>query len=328
MYAPILKAGDTVRVITPARSLALPWMGDDLKQLAKERLEALGLRVTFGKYVDECDAFSSSTIEHRIEDLHDAFADPAVALILSVIGGFNSNQLLPFIDYDLLKKNPKRVCGFSDITALCNAIYARTGLVTYSGPHFFNFGQKKGFEFTQSSFEKCHFHVEPYDIHISQQFVDGYWATNQDRPSFIKNSGWIVIQEGQAKGTVIGGNLCTFNLLQGTDSMPAPDGDIILFIEDDSESHPGTFDRDLQSLLQQPLARQVRGLVIGRFEQASKMTDDLLSAIIRSKRELMHIPVIAHVDFGHTTPLITFPIGGKGEIEAKMSNARIRITEH
>lgn len=156
-----LKKGDTVLVIAPARGF-LPWMNDELKQLAQQRLEDLGLTVTYGKHVNEVDSFESTTIEHRLEDLHAAFADPEVKLVLTVIGGYNSNQLLWHIDYDLIQKNPKRLCGFSDITALGNAIYAKTGLATYSGPHFFSFGQKKGFEYSQDGFVRCNFSTAPY----------------------------------------------------------------------------------------------------------------------------------------------------------------------
>jgi muramoyltetrapeptide carboxypeptidase len=327
MIAPLLRKGDTVRVIAPARSLALPWISDDLKKLAQERLEALGLHVTFGKYVNECDAFHSSSIEHRIADLHDAFADPAVTLILTVIGGYNSNQLLQYIDYDLIKQNPKRLCGFSDITALGNAIYAKTELVTYSGPHFFNFGQKLGFDYTQDAFVRCHFSDTPYSIEPSKKYIDGYWALDQDHPDFNPNKGWLVLQEGEAEGTIIGGNVCTINLLQGTHYMPAPQEDIILFIEDDHESQPHTFDRDLQSLLHLPLGTQVKGVLIGRFEKASEMTDEKLTLSLRSKAELRNLPIIANVDFGHTTPLATFPIGGRCRIKAG-SQAHIEILEH
>lgn len=328
MLAPHLKKGDTVRVIAPARSLALPWINDELKELAQERLEALGLIVTFGKYVNECDAFDSSSIEHRTEDLHEAFADPEVKLILTVIGGFNSNQLLQYLDYDLIKNNPKRICGFSDITALTNAIYTKTGLITYSGAHFFNFGQKKGFDYTQKAFVSCHFNTAPFELSPSSDYVDGYWATNQDNPDYIQNEGWHVLSEGKASGTIIGGNLCTLNLLHGTDYMPTPSGDIILFIEDDSESQPHTFDRDLQSILHLPLATQIKGVVIGRFEKASNMTQEKLTKIISTKKALDGIPVIADIDFGHTTPVITFPIGGRAELQVGSNKSCIRITEH
>jgi muramoyltetrapeptide carboxypeptidase len=327
MIAPILQKGDTVRVIAPARSLALPWMEEDLKQFAQKQLEALGLKVTFGKHVNECDAFSSTTVEHRIEDLHDAFADPAVKLILTVIGGYNSNQLLQYIDYDLIKKNPKRLCGFSDITALSNAIYAQTGLVGYSGPHFFNFGQKKEFEYTQDAFVRCHFHNEPFVIEPSTQYVDGYWAMKQDSPDPISNKGWITLNTGEAQGTIIGGNLGTFGLLFGTDYMPQPEGDIILFIEEDSEDKDVGFDRHLQSLLQQSWVNQIRAVIVGRYEKASNTTDEKLLSMIQSKKELCELPIIANVDFGHTTPLITFPIGGQAHITAGIQS-HIDIISH
>lgn len=327
MIAPILQKGGIVRVITPARSLALPWMSTDLKQLAQRRLEALGLTVTFGKYVNEIDAFSSTTIDHRIEDLHDAFADPSVKLVLTVIGGYNSNQLLQYIDYDLIRKNPKRLCGFSDITALANAIYAKTGLVTYSGPHFFNFGQKKGFEYTQDAFVSCHFSDQPFVIEPSTHYVDGYWANNQDNPDSIPNKGWLVLNEGDAQGTIIGGNLGTLGLLFGTEYMPRPEGDIVLFIEEDSEDKDVGFDRHLQSLLHQSWIKQVRGVVVGRHERASGTTEEKLIAMLRSKRGLRDLPIIANVDFGHTTPLITFPIGGQARINA-VAQPRIEIVSH
>lgn len=327
MIAPLLQKGDTVRVIAPARTLALPFISADLKRIARERLESLGLVVTFGSHVNESDAFCSASVEHRIEDLHDAFADPSVKLILTVIGGYNSNHLLQYIDYDLVRNNPKRLCGFSDITALSNAIYAKTGLVTYSGPHFFNFGQKKGFEYTQNAFVRCHFSNDPFAIAPSSHYVDGYWAAKQDDPEFIPNPGWITVNEGAAEGTIIGGNLGALGLLFGTQYMPRPNGDIILFIEEDSEDKDVGFDRHLQSLVHQEWFEQVCAIVIGRHEKASGVTQEKLLAMLRGKKELRTLPIIADVDFGHTTPLITFPVGGHALIEAG-AQSRIEISVH
>ena len=102
----------------------------------------------------------------------------------------------------------------------------------------------------------------------------------------------------------------------------------IVFIEDDSESKPQNFDRDLQSLIMQEGFEKVQGLVIGRFQKASKMTREKLIRIIKTKKELKDIPVIADADFGHTTPMITFPIGGKVEIRADGINPSIKIIKH
>jgi muramoyltetrapeptide carboxypeptidase len=327
MYATKLKKGDGVRVIAPSRSIALSFIGEDLKERAKKRLEDLGLVVSFGKHIHESDAFESTTIEHRIEDLHAAFADDSIQLILTVIGGFNSNQLLKSIDYDLIKKHPKIFCGFSDITALATAIYAKTGLVTYSGPHFFNFGQKRNFDYTRDYFQHCLFENNPIDLHPSDGYIDDYWAMKQDDAIIHPNTGWTVLQSGEARGAIIGGNLGTLHLLQGTEFMPTPSGDIILFIEDDREDHPASFDRHLQSLLHQPIAQKIKGVVIGRCENKSGMTNELLQEIIASKKELEGIPIIANVDFGHTTPMCTFPIGGTAKIVAS-DRPKIIIESH
>lgn len=150
-----LVGGDQLRVIAPSRSLKI--ISEKNINHAVNAIEALGLKVTFGKNVNEVDMMSSSSIASRIEDLHEAFSDKNVKAILTVIGGFNSNQLFRYIDYDLIKKNPKIFCGFSDITALQNAIYSKTGLITYSGPHFSTFGMKQGFEYSLDYFKKIFF---------------------------------------------------------------------------------------------------------------------------------------------------------------------------
>ena len=112
------------------------------------------MNVTFSKHAPDIDIFMSSSVESRIADLHEAFADSKVKGILTVLGGYNSNHLLDYIDYDLIAKNPKILCGFSDITALLNAIYAKTGLVSYSCPHFSTFAMQKGLEHTLEYFKK------------------------------------------------------------------------------------------------------------------------------------------------------------------------------
>jgi muramoyltetrapeptide carboxypeptidase len=115
-------------------------IGADTRAVADRRLGPLGLKVSFAQHAENCDDFASSSVAERLADLHEAFADPHVDGILTVIGGFNSNQLLRPIDYELIAGHPKVFCGFSDITALQNAIYARSGLATASGPHYSSFG--------------------------------------------------------------------------------------------------------------------------------------------------------------------------------------------
>lgn len=321
-----LKKGDEVRIIAPSRSMVI--LGEDCIDIAKKRLEDLGLKVTFGKHLMEADSdYMCASIESRLEDLHDAFRDENVKAMLTVIGGFNSNQLLDYIDYELIKQNPKIFCGFSDISVLSNAIYAKTGLVTYSGPHFSSFGMLKGFEYTMDYFTKILFEEGDVNVESSNEWSDDPWFLNQEKREFIKNDGMFIINEGKAEGTIVGGNLCSVNLLQGSEYMPCISNSI-LFIEDDEAAgsvYLMEFDRNLQSLMHMPEFKTVKGIVLGRAQKSVNMTNEKWTKLIKSKKELDNIPVIAGVDFGHSTPIITFPVGGNAKLEAKDGKISLQI---
>ncbi len=320
-----LSRGDVIRVVAPSCSMSL--IGERERALAEKRLTDLGLSVSYGKNVEESDLFGSSSIESRVQDLHDAFADPKIAGILTVIGGHNVNQILSYLDYELISRFPKPLCGFSDITALGNAIFAKTGLVTYSGPHYSSFAMVKGLEYSIEKFVACLMQEGPIHIEQADSWSDDKWYEDQENREFINNEGYLVINSGRAEGRIIGGNLCTINLLHGTEFMPPLDN-VILFIEDDYEAHPATFDRDLQSLIHQREFPGVRGIVIGRFQKASNMSIEKLIKIIQGKKELSDIPVIAQASFGHTYPHFTFPIGGTARLQARGKEVLLDILEH
>lgn len=327
MVSEKLKKGDEVRIIAPSRSMII--LGEDCKEIATKRLEELGLKVSFGKHVMECSdsEYVCASIEDRLQDLNDAFKDKNVKAILTVIGGFNSNQLLDYIDYEAIKENPKIFCGFSDITALSNAIYAKTGLVTYSGPHYSSLGMLKGCEYTLDYFTKMFFENNEIEIKASEEWSDDPWFLDQENREFIKNDGIFEINEGTAEGEIVGGNLCTLNLLQGTPYMPDISNKI-LFLEDDDMAgkvYLMEFDRNLQSLMHMPEFKTVKGIVLGRSQKATEMTKEKWTKLIKSKKELANIPVIAGVDFGHSTPIITFPIGGYAKLESKQGNIKLTI---
>ena len=314
-----LRRGDTIRVVAPARSRAFV-AEHDHSGLIENRFAALGLRLTFGDHVDERDDFDSSPVASRVADLHAAFADPEVAGILTVIGGFNSNELLPYLNWDLIAANPKIFCGFSDITAVQNAILARTGLVTYSGPHWSSFGMRDHFEQTEQWFVQALFGEGMIALRPSRSWTDDLWSADQDNRTVRDNDGWWPLRPGQATGRIVGGNLCTLNLLQGTKYMPSLDG-ALLMVEDDYVSNAKEFARNLTSLLQLPDASAVQGLVIGRFQEASQMTRSLLEQIIARQDRLAGLPVLANVDFGHTDPRITFPVGGRAALAVGAGNS-------
>ena len=305
-----LQKGDEIRVIAPARGLKI--IGQDTRQIAKQRFEDMGLTVSFATNTtdENWDLTGSTSIEKRVSDIHEAFSDKKVKAIFTIIGGANSNQLLPYLDYNLIKNNPKFFCGFSDITALLNGIYAQTGLVTFSGPHYSSIGMLKGCEYTLDNLKPMLFGPRQNNVQPSSEWSDDLWFLDQEKRTFIKNDGYWLIHQGHAQGEIIGGNLGTFNLLLGSPYRPTFNKDTILFIEDTEGSDILDFERNLQALLYQPDFHKVKGLVIGRFQKGSQVTREKLEFILNNKRELANIPILANVDFGHSTPLLTIPIGG------------------
>jgi len=326
IYPPKLKKWDHIRVIAPARSLSL--LTKDAINKAIKRLEKFWFTVSFGKHVYEIDDFLSSSIESRIEDLHDAFKDTNVNWILSVVWGYNSNQLLDYIDYQLIKDNPKILCGFSDITALSNAIFTKTGVVWYSGPHFSSWGIKYWFDFSIDYFEKCCIKNKPYELKPTEKRSDDEWYLDQEKRNFIENDGYWILNEWNAKWRLIGWHLPCINSLQWTNYWGKHEKESIYFIEIDEEFDPVLFDRWIQALIQQNSFENIKWLVIWRFQIKNNMTKKLLKKIIKSKKELNYIPIIANVDFGHTMPFITYPIWWEVEIVANKKNSTINIFNH
>ncbi len=320
-----LTKGSNIRVIALSRSMGL--LSQEIKDIATKRLTDFGFNLSFGKHVDEKDEFMSSSVQSRIEDLHEAFADPNIDGILTVIGGYNSNQLLSYIDYNLIKNNPKILCGFSDITAIGNAITAMTGMVTYTGTHYSSWGMVKGFDYSMEMFEKCLMQTDSYFLEPSKDWSDEAWFLDQENREMIPNEGYWVLNEGHALGKTVGAHTRCLSALQGTKYMPRLE-DTILLMEEDEEINPQLFDRQLQSLIHQRDFSGVKGILIGRFQKNTKMTRELLTKIISEKQELKDLPIIANANFGHTTPTATLPIGGVMEMIADKNAPKVRIIEH
>lgn len=300
-----LKQGDEIRIIAPSCS------GGTIKKHvikeAQKHLLDLGFKISFSKHLFKINRLQSSSIESRVADLHEAFADKSVKGILAVRGGYNANDLLDYIDWELIKKNPKVYCGFSDNTVLQNAIFKKTSLVTYSGPNLASFGNPNGLKFT------------------SKSFMDNVSGNNLI--AIPKTSAIKIINPGKNMGIILGGNLCTFNLLQGTQYMPNINGSI-LFLEDDfiSKYDWWEFSRNLQSLINLPNFEKVKGIVIGQFDKRSMLPFWKIQEIIGSKPKLKNIPIVSGVSFGHIPRKLTFPIGGQATLNTK-SKTFLTITK-
>ena len=208
-------------------------------------------------------------------------------------------------------------------------IYAKTGLISYSGPNFSSFAMQNGFEHTKEYFQKMLFNQGTVSVVPSSEWSsDGAWYLNQSNRTFLKNPGMRVINTGIASGKIIGGNLGTLNLLRGTPYMPCLE-ESILFLEEVASYPDETgifeFDRMLQSLTQAEDFSGVKAIVFGRFETSFKMATEKFQYIIDSKPALKNIPIICDADFGHTTPIITFPIGGWCQLETQ-SNGTVNLS--
>ncbi|MBS7576065.1 MULTISPECIES: S66 peptidase family protein [unclassified Enterococcus] len=314
-----LRIGDEIRIISPSSSIeSVGGFNDNIS--AQKYLEKMGFKISFGSNILENDQLFSSSIQARLDDLHQAFMDKNVKAIMTTTGGFNSNELLPHINWQIIQNNPKIFVGYSDITSLHNAIRARTGLVTYYGPAYASFKMKELQKYQSTAWLKAvtstSFSLTPSEYWSS----DAWYDSTVDR-IFLPNN-WQVYSEGKVEGEVTGGNIQTYCLQAGTIYFPKVKNPII-FIE---QSEGGTileFSRELSQILQ--IHSDLSGLVIGRFPKANEMTTDTLIIILNKFPALKFIPVIHDVDFGHTQPIFTFPLGGKVKINTE--NKEIKILE-
>ncbi len=330
---PKLVAGDEIRVLALSRSIGgVTQPGGFTQQdieFATGRLESLGLRVSFGRHVNECNAHLTASPQHRLEDFHEALTNPSVKAILAVVGGIGAIQILDGLDYDLITRHPKIICGYSDISYLCNAIYARAGVTTYYGPNFTSFMMRTGAEYTIQNFRNCLFGNSPIDLQPADRWSDDAWQKDQVNRTFYLNEGFWPIQPGEAEGTIVGGSYWCLNMLQGSAYFPPLD-ESILFLEHPAEGKPTLMglDSGLRALSYQPGFGKVRGIVIGRFGRSGGVTPKKLTELISEIPVLNHLPVVANCDFGHTTPILTLPIGGRCRLQVNNSKVSIMLKNY
>ncbi len=291
-----LKKGDTVGLITPASCAFDP----GTIRVGIETLESLGFKVKIGKHIKKKYGYLAGRDEERVEDLHNMFLDDEVKAIVALRGGYGSMRLLKLIDYELIKENPKIFLGYSDITSLCLAIYAKTGLVTFHGPVAISSFS----DFTQEYFFKAVSSTEPVGK------IAHPAPGNPLRPTAHLNT----IRPGTASGKLIGGNLTLLTALLGTPY----DVDIknaILFLEETGEE-PYDIDRMLTQLLLSGKLDQVAGIIFDRcpnckpadYEPAFNITLSL-EEVLEDRLGKLPCPVLYGLNVGHEADKPTMPIG-------------------
>jgi muramoyltetrapeptide carboxypeptidase LdcA involved in peptidoglycan recycling len=281
---------------------------ENLINKAVEVLRSAGLSVSFAAHTKDKRTGDATDVRNRLADLHDAFNDPMVTAILVAVGGTHAIDLIPYIDYDLIRKHPKAICGFSDATIILNAIYARTGVVTYYGPMLFSFAANIDPVYTMDHFRKALFLKSPYALNPAIR-----WGNYTEMHSNRVNEGYQVIRAGEASGILVGGHVPSLNLLQGTSYLPELE-DAVLFIEICERYGKSTIeklDQYLGSLLLQKGASRIKGLLVGRLYKSDEVEIDDLKTAMLEREELKNIPIILNVDFGHTMPMVTLPVGGR-----------------
>lgn len=292
-------------------------------------LKQLGFHVTEAKNLYKNYGHAAGTIDERVDAFHEAIMDTSIDVIMSFWGGFQTHQLLEFLDYDKILKTNKFIIGYSDLSSLLVAIFCKTGLVTYLGPavvtfskpcvpdytkHFFmslidNFKQYKNFN--DSNYLKEIFHAE-------QISINRYWQEPEREMIFQKSSGWKCYRHGIASGRIIAGNLGTLMLIYGTEFFPYQAlKNAILFIEEDENEKPETIDRYFTELRHRGAFKLISGLVIGRFSEKIFHDDDNFEMILHDALRDYNFPVFHDVDFGHTDPMFTLPIGGFATLNTK-----------
>ena len=249
---------------------------------------------------------------------------------MSTIGGMNSNSILPYIDYDAFRRNPKPIIGYSDVTAILLAIYAKTGISTYYGPALVaSFGEMEPFvSETYKYFEDILMKdiTFPHELKKPDIWTEEYiqWE-DQDRSKIGSTNEWITVYKGIARGRVIGGNLDTMTGIWGSEYMPEIQQGDILFIED-SLKDAATVERSFSLLKLSGVFDKVSGIILGKHElfddcNTGRKPYEILLEVLGDKQ----IPFLADFDCCHTHPMITLPIGCKIELDA--TNKKISIIE-
>lgn len=300
-----LKIGDTIGVVAPSE----PVIGQKIEELeeARKMIEKLGFKVKYSKNLFSNTNGYGSTAKEKAEDINSMFADKNINMIWCAKAGSNANSVFEYLDYDIIKENPKIISGYSDINSLTNIITAKTGLVTFSSTNFKTVATDE----TDYSLKEA-----------LKRFVDGNLelGLNEDKD--------ITIQEGIATGELIGGNL---SIMKGLTSgkYKVDFTDKILFIEEFAlESYPSLVSSFLYFMKQNEVFDKIKGLWIGNYEHESGISlEKIISDVLELPNEKYKFPIIKSNYFGHTERKTVIPIGTKAQINTE-DERKIKLIEN
>ena len=306
-----LKPGATIGLITPAT----PTTDPDTLAKADRALKFFGFKVKVGKNVGRRAGYFGSSPEERLDDLHAMFRDSEVDAVFAMRGGYGSQHLLDRIDYDLIRRNPKILLGYSDITALHLAINKHAGLVTFHGPNMLS----DFTEYSQQHFRRAMFEAKPLGV------LSNPPDSNQIRPNHPTRT----IRSGTATAPIIGGNLTLISTLMGTPYEVDCRGKILL-LEDIGEE-PYRMDRMLTQLRLAGKFKDAVGIVVGECVDCkpSEFKPSLgsnfsLGEVLDAMLKPLTVPVFYGLTFGHTDDQLTLPLGVLATMDADKGTLEIK----
>lgn len=274
---------------------------------SRSKLELLGFQTVYSEKIFNQVGYFSGTDSIRAEDLMEKFEDKKVDGIMCVRGGYGCARILPLLDYKSIKKNPKVLIGYSDVTALMYGIFKKTGLITFHGPVATS---------TFNDFSVRNFNA----VLVEDKFPKTFSNATEDLDD--NPYGVTTIVKGKAKGKLIGGNLSIMVSLIGTDYDVNYD-DSIIFIEEVGEE-PYRIDRMLTQLIQAKKFENAAGIMMGIFRKCEPKIDDpsfaksfSLMEVLQDRLSNLKIPVIYGMSFGHIKNKFTIPFGASATLDTE-----------
>lgn len=260
----------------------------------------------------------AGTAQERADALHELYLDERIDVVMSFWGGFNSNEILKLLNYRLIKENYKPTIGFSDTSALLTAITEKTGHITYLGPAGITFLKPEPLEYSYEYMVKMLSGEKEIFIADSAVYADDAYYLRTEPYNLtreIKNAeGRLTVRPGSATGRIVAGNVQTLAALAGTEYFPDLNN-AILFLEEDETVTAPLFRRSLTQLSGQAGFESVKGIAFGRMPSSANMTPEQFLNCIQDVFGGHDIPILSNLDFGHTDPMFTIPIGGTAHID-------------